>query len=165
MRHRPEILEVVFNLVAPTGPDLKFGVLVKKLAGAVYMTVAGLMLAGCAAAGTEQSAASTAKYVSPKKDAIQPLEYKGIIVVLRGADGFYGSWSDDAIHAAVDLTCDGFAGNEGAKDIREMIAKQFGKESNRHAFEVQHVMSAAVGIRCEEYKSKKSEILSWDVGP
>lgn len=137
----------------------------KKLLRATYLSMAGVVMVGCGAAAAEQNVPSPVRYVSPKKDAIQPLEYEGIGAVLRGVGGFYESWSDSSIHAAVDLMCDGFSSNESSTEIRDKIAKQFGAESDRKAFEVQHVMSAAVGIRCEEYKSKKSEILSWDVGP
>lgn len=135
----------------------------KKLLGAVCLTAVGVGLAGCVTPGAGPSVPSETRYVSPKKEAIQPLEYQGIVAVLRDVGGFYGSWSDGDIRTAVDLTCDGFANNKSSENIRDTISKKIGAESTRHAFEVQQVMSAAVGIRCEEYDSKKSEITSWNV--
>jgi hypothetical protein len=135
----------------------------KNQMGAVCLAVAGLAVAGCSAqSGSPQSAAT---YVSPKTEAMQTLEYRGILGVLRDAAGFFGSWSDDDIRGAVDATCNGFANGETSDRIRDKIADRFGKDSNRKAFEVQQVMSVSVGIRCEEYKSQKAEIKNWDVSP
>ncbi|OFI36507.1 hypothetical protein BIU82_13500 [Arthrobacter sp. SW1] len=103
--------------------------------------------------------------MSPKKEAIQKLEYQGIIALLRDLNGFYDSWSDEDIRTAVDVTCDGFASGKSSKDVRDKVTDKFGAESNRKAFEVQQVMSSSVGIRCEEYKSLKDEIDGWDVSP
>lgn len=134
----------------------------KKLMGAVCLAVAGVALAGCTAASSPQSVAT---YVSPKKDGIQTLEYQGILAILADLDGFYGSWSEDDIRTSIDLTCDGFANDESAEDIRDRITAKFGAESDREAFEVQQVMNASVGIRCEEYEMHKGKIKSWDVSP
>lgn len=135
----------------------------KKVMGAVCLAVAGLALAGCSASDSQQQ--STVKYVSPKKDAIQDLEYQGILAILHDQEGFYTSWSDDDIRVAIDLTCDGFANDESPEDIRDRITAKFGAESNREAFEVQQLMSASTGIRCEEYTTQKTTIKSWDVSP
>lgn len=130
--------------------------------GALFVVVAGLSLVGCSAANSPQSVAT---YVSPKKELIQTIEYEGIVAIMRDQSGFYGSWSDPDIRASVDVTCDGFANGESAEDIRDRITTKFGASSNRHAFEVQQIMSASVGIHCEEYKTQKDKITSWDVSP
>lgn len=145
------------------------GTVMKKVTGAAYLAAVGVALSGCSTSEASGSAAApqerVIEYVSPKEEALQALEYQGIVAILRDADGFYGSWSEDDIRDAIDLTCDGFASSEGAGDIRDEIAAEFGEPSNREAFEVQQVMSASVGIRCEEYKGQQGTIESWDVLP
>lgn len=75
------------ELVAPPRARnfLSCEITVNKLLGAVCLIVACLGLAGCAAPGTEHYPPSDTKYVSPKKEATQPLVYEGSLAVLRGA--------------------------------------------------------------------------------
>lgn len=137
----------------------------KNLMGAVCLVSFGLGLVGCSAQAPVAEPAAETTYVSPKKDVIQGLEYQGILSVLRDLDNFYGSWSDDDIGKAVDATCDGLAAGENPEHVRSKIADTFGEDSPRKAFEVQQIMSASIGIRCEEFTSQKAEIMGWDVSP
>ncbi|WP_155854615.1 hypothetical protein [Paenarthrobacter nicotinovorans] len=142
----------------------------KRIMGAICLGVAGLALAGCSPSDDQKDAVpavqkTAVKYVSPKKEAIQDLEYRGILSILYDMDGFYTTWSDSDIRAAIDMTCDGLANNERPEDIRDTITVKFGEASYREAFEVQQVMSASTGVRCEEYTTEKNTIENWDVSP
>lgn len=130
----------------------------KKHMGAALLALMSVPLAGC-------SAPAPTTYVSPKKEFIQTLEYRAIVVIMRDVGHFGGSWSDEDIRGAVDVTCNGFANGESADEVRSKVATKFGGESTSKAFEVQQVISTSVGIRCEEYKAQQDKIKRWDVSP